>query len=142
MATENKTPETDNPTPEEAPAAAETPEVEAAAPGGSNGAPDPADELLLGELTPQEMLGIQQVRGKINQHLMEIGHLEVQKAMKLASLDQLEQQGQQVIKDARARLGLDEAITLQVTPDGKIRRLPPVQDNVVPMHPGQPPAAG
>ncbi len=140
MTTEDTTPTTDaTAAPEGAPAAAPAPE---AAPGSNGAAEAPVDELLVGELLPQEMLAIQQVRGKINQTLMEIGHLEVQKAMKLAALDQMEGQGQQVIKDARTRLGLSEDVTLQVSPDGKMRRLPP-QDNVVPMHPGQaPPAKG
>jgi hypothetical protein len=90
----------------------------------NNAAETPVDELLIGELTPQEMMGIQQVKGRINQSLMEIGHLEVRKAMLLAKCDQLEQQGQQVIGGARERLGIDDAETLQVTPDGKIRRVP------------------
>lgn len=128
----------------------DTPETEA--PTGANGAdaapeapaPEaPVDELLVGDLLPQEMLAIQQVKGRINQHLMEIGHFEVQKAMTLAKLDNLEQQGQQVIKDARLRLGISEDVTLQITPDGKIRRVPQNANNVVPMHPGQtPPTAG
>ena len=131
MTTEDTTPTTDaTAAPEGAPAAAPAPE---AAPGSNGAAEAPVDELLVGELLPQEML---------NQTLMEIGHLEDQKAMKLAALDQMEGQGQQVIKDARTRLGLSEDVTLQVSPDGKMRRLPP-QDNVVPMHPGQaPPAKG
>lgn len=82
------------------------------------------DELIVGEMTPQEMMQIQQIRGRINQCLTEIGHLEVQKAMRLGQCETLERQGQQVMQDARQRLGLDENLTLQITPDGKIRNIP------------------
>tara|TARA_Y100000310_G_scaffold164863_1_gene164603 strand:+ start:527 stop:967 length:441 start_codon:yes stop_codon:yes gene_type:complete len=146
MTDEKKTETTEAPAPEATAPEAEPTAPAAKAAAGSNGAAEePADELLIGELLPQEMLAIQQVKGRINQHLMEIGHMEVQKAMTLAKLDNLESQGQQVIKDARIRLGIDEGVTLQVTPDGKVRRVPPNMnmDNVVPMHPGQaPPTAG
>lgn len=116
--TENETPETTEQPPESAPEQ------------------HPADELLVGELLPQEMLSIQKVRGRINQYLMEIGHLEVQKAMKLAALDKLEMEGQQVIAAARERLGIPGEVTLQLSPDGTLRRVPePQPSNVVPMRP-------
>lgn len=89
------------------------------------------DELEVGELTPEEMLKIQQARGRINQCLMEIGHLEVQKAIKLSMCDALEKEGQGVVAAARKRLDIDDTLTLQITPDGKIRKVP---DNVVNMN--------
>ena len=89
----------------------------------ANGTPS-QDPLNVGELLPQEVMQIQQVRGRVNQILMEIGNLEVQKAMMMGKLEQLEQQGQGVVRQARLRLGVDDNETVQVTPDGKIRRLP------------------
>jgi len=155
MNDETKTDKTDE-TPEvpevagEAPESSEpveaAPETEPQEPTPLNGKAKPgSDPFQVGELLPQEVMQLQQVRGRINQHLMEIGHHEVQKAMLLAKLEQLEQQGQTVIRQARLRLGIDDGETIQVTPDGKIRRMPQHPPNVVPMPTpgsGKPPAAG
>jgi hypothetical protein len=92
----------------------------------------PVDPNQVGEMLPQEMMQIQQVRGRINQCLLQIGHLEVQKAMKLSECESLERDGQAVIAAARERLGIDPEDTLQITPDGRILKMP---SNVVQMQP-------
>lgn len=92
----------------------------------------PVDELQVGELLPAELTAIQNTRAQINQVLMEIGQLEVQKTMKMDQIAQVEAQGQQVVLKIRTRLGLGEGETLQITPDGKVRKLPP---NVTQMRP-------
>lgn len=82
----------------------------------------PLDPNQVGEMLPQEMVRIQQIRGRINQCLVTVGHLEVQKAMKIAECGELEQEGQAIIASARERLQLDPQDTLQLTPDGRLLR--------------------
>lgn len=150
MSTEKTQPNTEAPeavTPpvEAAPEAPEAPEAPAEEPQAAKSKPNGkvTDPLLLGELLPQEVMAMQQVRGRVNQHLMEIGHFEVQKAMLLAKLEQLEVQGQGIIKQARLRLGIEDDVTIQVTPDGKIRRYPQMPQNVLKMPtPGGSPPQG
>jgi len=143
MSTDEKTPEVTEPevpeTPEEAvETSPEPPSSPEAPPEGYEPPPEePVDELLVGELLPQEMMTIQQIKGRINQGLLEIGHMEARKAAILDTINNLEQQGQKVVQDARVRLGISEEFTLQVTPDGKMRRLPEQErlNNVVPLRP-------
>lgn len=86
----------------------------------SESKPIPEAPRVVGELSLSEMRLLEQLRGKANSVLLEIGNLEVRKALLLEQFGQCEAKAQEVLNGAAQRLGIPKGETWQVLPDGKV----------------------
>ena len=83
----------------------------------------PQDPDIAGTLTPDEMGKLVALRQKGSQITVEIGNLELRKARLINSIGDIEQQGQVMLNEVAARMGLAEGTPWQVLPDGRARVL-------------------
>ena len=82
--------------------------------------PDETESKQQMTLLPNEMMQLQNLRGKVRQLLEQVGQLEVQKAQKIAVMSQFESQAQQVMMAAAERLGIPKGTEWQAGPDGQV----------------------
>lgn len=85
---------------------------------------EPVDPSIIGNLTDQEMAGIQSLQGQSMNLQTQIGGLEVRKAHMLGMMQQLKDQGQSILDGAAGRLGIKPGEQWSVGPDGVVRRAP------------------
>lgn len=79
--------------------------------------PEPQE---VGSLTEEEMASISQLRENANQLLTQLGQLELRKTRLAFQIERNEAQAQQVVSEARARLGIPETAPWQIQEDGKV----------------------
>jgi hypothetical protein len=104
----------------------ETPETEttteAAAPEATEITPEqPADPSVIGRLTPEEQNAMMRIRAESQQLLAKVGEHELLKLRIMARVEELDDQGQEIIKGITQRLGLPDNTPWHGLQDGTIR---------------------
>lgn len=88
----------------------------------SPGAPE--DPSIVGSLEPKELTTLQSIQQQSMNLQTQIGGLEVRKAYLLGMMQQLKDQGQQILDQASQRLGIKPGEQWSVGPEGIVRRGP------------------
>ena len=89
--------------------------------------PEPQE---VGTLTEEEMASISQLRENANQLLNQLGQLELRKTRIAFQIERNEAQAQQVVAEARDRLGIPESAPWQIQEDGKVVAILPSEETV------------
>lgn len=84
------------------------------------------DSKILGELRPEEMALIENLRQQANNVVFDMGQLEVRKSRLLASLYDTEERGRKVLANIGQRLEIPPNATWKVV-DGKAILVQPVE---------------
>lgn len=84
------------------------------------GTPDPS---VLGRLTPDEQNGMLRIRMESQQLLAKVGEHELLKLRIMARIEELDNQGQEIMASVTKRLGLPPGAPWSATQDGSIRLL-------------------
>ena len=82
----------------------------------------PTDPNLLGELPPEQANEINMLRQVANTMTMELGQFEIRKARTLNNIGEIEQKLQAIVDRVKTTFEIDDAVTWQVTPEGKVLR--------------------
>lgn len=82
----------------------------------------------VGTLTEEEMATISQLRQNATQLLNSLGQLELRRSRLVSLVERNEAQAQQVLLQARDRLGIEEGTPWQVQEDGQILAVTPASE--------------
>ena len=83
------------------------------------------ESVVAGSLEESELGQIKQLRQQAEQHLAEIGRIEVRKTRIVETLGEIEERAQAVLDAAVLRIGINKAEPWQITADGKIHVVKP-----------------
>ena len=84
----------------------------------------PEDPTVVGTLDPQALVALQSLQQQSLNLQSQIGGFEVRKAHLLGMMQQLKDQGQQILDHAAQQLGIKPGEQWSVGPDGIVRRGP------------------
>lgn len=79
---------------------------------------------VVGMAEENELNTLIAINRSLQQNVMRIGNLEVQKQETFYHMQALQEQAEMVTRNIGQRLGLPEGVRLTVTQDGKVREVP------------------
>jgi hypothetical protein len=94
----------------------------------SNESQTQVEPQSVGTLTEEEMGMIAQLRQAATQLLNNLGQLELRKSQIVAQLQRNEGQAQQILVDAKNRLGIPEGAAWQVQENGEVLAVMPSEE--------------
>lgn len=71
-------------------------------------------------LTEEEIANLNALRQRVNALGAEIGGMEIRKARLIGAVSAAENQANQLLQSVAERLGIEDGVTWQVTPEGKV----------------------
>jgi hypothetical protein len=82
------------------------------------------DELVVGELSSEEIQKLSTLRTSANSVIRELGEMEIRRAKMLGAFQSYEDQANIVLASVKDRVGITEGQAWQVSPDNKVRLIP------------------
>lgn len=82
--------------------------------------PEEAGPRILGHFPPEAMEQVRNMRMLAQQHVLQLGQLELQKAQLIAEVGELEQRIHQKMQAEARKIGVPENVAFNVTPVGVV----------------------